>query len=78
MSTHESAPHSADSGEMQWGDYNSQPLGPSNLPPLEPLALATLGLSLAVLLAGLFTASMAIDRTSQAGPAAHTPARETD
>ena len=61
--------HADDHGEVHtgdvWGDYNTLPPAPSNLPPLTPLALGAFGVALAVLLGMLVTASFTLARAPE-------------
>ena len=52
--------HGSGGHAEHWGDYNSLPPAPSQLPPIGPLWLASLGFSLAMLLCMIVTASFAL------------------
>ena len=62
--------------EEHWGDYNSQPLPPSNLPPVSPLLLAAFGTALAFLLCMIIASSLMLSQTREAHPEKATEATE--
>ena len=54
-----------------WGDYNSQPEEPSSLPPIYPIWLAALGLSLAMLLGSIVASSFMLAEAREAHESEH-------
>ncbi len=58
-----------DHHEEHWGDYNSQPLPPSNLPTVSPLLLVAFGTALTFLLCMVIASSFMLAQAREHHPA---------
>jgi hypothetical protein len=66
--SHDAHGHDDNGHEEHWGDYNSQPLAPSNLPPVSPLLLTAFGTALAFLLCMIIASSLMLAQSRESHP----------